>query len=261
MTLNRHIFMSLVVSFFSITAFASASQEAQVYFDNLVSQDLLWLQSNETVGLSQAQIQKLNEDNFTRLENYEPRPAHGRVQAISMEYADLVYESINQHPVVSDFRIYDYRNGLQIGFCFGRATYVHLALLRSGMNKRSIKKIWAVGPMETDGTEWQFHVATAVLAEDGEWYAIDTFQGQVVPVREWFKAMQRVATDDSLRFYVSEPSKFSVSLGEYSRVQLGLDLNEDQDWYSHYFKKLMEWMASKPLSDVGLYDLRKQDQQ
>lgn len=256
MILIHTFIFGLVVTLFSTTALANSSQEARDYFESLVSQDLLQVQAYETTGKTKSQVEKMNEANFQRLSDYSPRPTHGRVYSIPLEYADDVYYSINQHPVVSEFRIYDYRNGHQIGFCFGRATYVHLVLLRSGMDKRSIKKIWAVGPMVTGDTEWQFHVATAVLAEDGQWYAIDTFQGRVVPVREWFRAMQEVATDKTLRFYVSEPSKFSVSLGEYSRIQLGLDLSADQDWYSHYFKKLMEWMSKKPLSDVGLYDLR-----
>lgn len=258
MTTIRHIFLAIIVSVFSATAVANSSQEAQGYFASLVSKDLLQVQVYETKGKSPSQIERMNEQNFKRLENYSPRPAHGRVQTIPSEYADLVYYSINQHPIVSEYHLYDYRNGLQIGFCFGRAAYVHLALLRSGVNKRSIKKIWAVGPMNAGGIDWQFHVATIALLEDGQWYAIDTFQGQVKPVREWFRTMQGTAKDKSLRFYVTEPSKFSVSLGEYSRLELGLDLSEDQDWYSHYFKKLMNWTATKPLSDVGLYDLRTQ---
>ncbi len=261
MTLIRPFLILFVFNVFTTNALANATTEAQEYFESLVNVDLLQFQSDETYTLNKSEVRKLNEENFQRLENFDPRPIKGRVNSIPLDYADLVYDSINQHPVVSEFRIYDYRNGHQIGFCFGRATYVHLALIRSGVNKRSIKKIWAVGPMVTGDTAWQFHVATAVLADDGEWYAIDTFQGQVVPVRAWFKTMLGVATDGSLRFYVTEPRKFSVSLGEYSRIELGLDLNEDQDWYTHYFKKLMKWTADESLESVGLYDLRTQNKQ
>lgn len=242
-----------------VQVFATPTDEAQLEFDKVVGADLLSLQRYEVSQKNPEQIRKMNEHTFSLLNSYVPRASADRVQAISLDYAQLALTSINLNPVVSEYRIYDYRNGLSIGFCFGRATYVHLALLRAGVNKLSIKKIWAVGPMSTGDTDWQFHVATAVLAEDGKWYAIDTFVGQVMTVEAWFERMQKVALNETLRFYVSSPSKFSVSLGTYSRVELGLDLNEEQDWYSHYFKNLMTWMATKPLADVGLYDLRSDE--
>lgn len=237
------------------TAF-SASEEAQSWFRELVAIDLIALQKEETSGRSKKDIDALNQLSFDRLKIYNPRRNEDRVDAVSYDFADDVLSSINRHPVVSDYNVDHYKNGAEIGFCFGRATYVHLALLRAGVQRSSIKKIWAVGPMQTGALDWQFHVATIVKADRGHWFVIDTFVGSVVTPEQWFKQMQDVSKDYTLRFYVSEPGKFSVSLGVYNRVQLGLDLTQDQDWYSHYFKDLMFWMSTEPLESVGLYDLR-----
>lgn len=234
----------------------SASEDAQSWFHELVSVDLLELQKQETTGRTQKDVLALNQLSFERLKIYSPHQTKNRVSSVSYDFAHDVLNSINRHPVVSDYNVDHYKNGSEIGFCFGRATYVHLALLRAGVQRSSIKKIWAVGPMQTGSLDWQFHVATIVKADRGHWFVIDTFIGSVVTPEQWFQRMQEVSKDHTLRFYVSDPSKFSVSLGVYNRVQLGLDLTQEQDWYSHYFKDLMFWMSTAPLESVGLYDLR-----
>jgi hypothetical protein len=253
------ILAGLTALLFSSASFASfAEDQAAKSFEELVDVDLLLLQQQEAHGSSAGDIRRLNQETLQKLKDFKITPSKSRrIDAISLDFGDLLLFSINQHPVVSEYNLYDYRDGMSIGFCFGRATYVHLALLMAGVNKAAIKKVWAVGPMSTGDTDWQFHVATVVKGLNDQWLAIDSFTGEVLPVESWFKKMQAVAKDNTLRLYASEPRKFSVSLGEYSRVQLGLDLSKDQDWYTHYFKKLMTWTATKPLSDVGLYDLRK----
>lgn len=261
MNFIRSLVLTLSLTTLSFSAFADHGDQAAAWFANNVGADLLYVQRNDVAGRSAKEIKKMNDASFDMLNHFEPKAVDGRVNSISRDFAELALSSINQHPVVSEYNLDNYPNGHQIGFCFGRATYVHIAMLRAGINKRSIKKIWAVGPMKTGDTHWQFHVATIVKADDGSWYVIDTFAGRIVTPEEWFKTMQGVALDKTLRFYVSEPGKFSVSLSTYDRIQLGLDLDKSQDWYSHYFKDLMTWMATKPLSDVGLYDLRKTDDQ
>lgn len=233
-----------------------ASQKAKLIFENAVETDLLAKWKNDVYKKSDAQISEQNKSMFRTLSDYKPRTGVGRrLDGISKETADLVLSSINQHPVVSEYNLFDRKNGMSIGFCFGRATYVHLTLLRMGLNKDAIKKIWAVGPMNAGGITWQFHVATIAKLDTGKWIVIDTYVQQTMSPEDWFKKL-RATGNSKLRFYVSNPEKFSISLGEYSRVQMGLDLDADQDWYSHYFKDLMTWMGTKPLSDVGLHDLR-----
>lgn len=239
------------------TKASPASENAKALFTQLVSEDLLQVQRNDVYGKAEDQIKAQNEAMFQMLRDYQPRTEVAqRKDSVDRDFAALALASINQHPVVSEYNIFDRRNGMQIGFCFGRATYVHLALLRAGVNKDAIKKIWAVGPMKTGDITWQFHVGTMVKGPGDEWLVVDTFVRRVMTPQEWFATMQGIATDKTLRFYVTNPEKFSVSLGKYSRIELGLDLSSEQDWYSHYFKDLMTWMQAKPMSEVGLYDLR-----
>lgn len=234
------------------------AEEFRTSLKSLVAKDLLQAHRNDVFGKTPADIAATNIQVLQSLDAYQPKqPTQKRVYAVDRDFAVATLRSINRNPIVSDYALYDYKNGLEIGFCFGRATYVHLALLRAGVNKDSIKKVWVVGPMESGGLKWQFHVATAVLSTEGQWLVMDTFSGSVMTVAEWLSFMNENSQDNKLRLYVTNPEKFSVALGKYDRVQMGLDLSAEQDWYSHYFVKLMKWMGTHPLSDVGLYDLRQ----
>ena len=205
------------------------------------------------------QIEIANRQALAEINAYQTdRQVSGRVNALTHAQATQVLRSITRHPVVSDYEYARYnRPGVEIGFCFGRATYVHLALLQMGVNKDSIKKIWAVGPMQTGQIAWDFHVATLVKSVEGKWLVIDTFVGTVMTVEEWMAEISRIAQPGHRnRYYFSNPKKFSVSLGTYDRVQLGLDLTADQDWYRGYFSDLMKWFREGRLESVGLSRLK-----
>jgi hypothetical protein len=232
-------------------------------FETPVGMDLLALQKLEAKAYSSEEIQKLNERTLEKFSHStvtrEVSDAKGeRLNGINLEWAQKVMASIDRHPIVSSYQDDRYsRPGVEIGFCFGRATYVHLALLKMGVNKDAIKKIWIVGPLQTN-VKWAFHVATMVKdAQSAEWYVIDNVPGQVLPVREWVKFLSGYDTQKLARIYISEPQKFSVSIGEYNRVEMGLNLPVDKDWYQHYFVDLLHWFKTDSLESVGLQDLRK----
>lgn len=232
-------------------------------FSQFIAHDLLKLQAYEAKNKSLKEISSLNAATIDFIENYKPTrivetQKGQRLNSITRSWAEKVVASIDKHPVVSSYQYHKYnRANVEIGFCFGRATYAHLALMNMGLNRDAIKKIWAVGPMD-NGQKWQFHVATIVRAADDTWYAIDNVPGRLVNVREWSQLMLSWNKTGTLRFYITDPEKFSVSLGQYSRVQLGLDLPKEEDWYQHYFVDLMRWFkeTDNATESLGLIDLR-----
>ncbi len=257
--------MLVVQPSYSLDPIESSQKQIEAVFNANLRQDLLRTRQNDVARIRSQnqdldlQIQRANERALGELNAYgTDRKVSGRLNAITTEQAKMVLNSIHRHPVVSDYEYDRYnRPGVEIGFCFGRAAYVHLALLKMGVNKDSIKKIWAVGPMQTAEIAWDFHVATLVKSVDGSWLAIDSFVGRVMSVETWIKEIDKISQPGHRnRYYFSNPKKFSVSLGTYDRVQLGLDLNADQDWYRGYFADLMKWFREDNLQSVGLSRLR-----
>lgn len=228
-----------------------------------ISTDLLKYQFTETQGLESEFIEQLNQNEITDLSSIEisrtVKTAKGvRLNGLSKKWVERVVKSIDKHPVVSSYQYDKYnRKEVQIGFCFGRATYAHLALLKMGVNKDAIRKAWVVGSMKTF-VDWSFHVTTLVKDDKtNTWWAVDDFPGEVLSLNDWYKHMKKMDSQGNLRLYVTSPDKFSVSLGSYSRVQLGLDLDRKNDWYQHYFKDMLDWFQKDDMASVGLRDLRQ----
>ncbi|MES2801791.1 MAG: protein-glutamine glutaminase family protein [Bdellovibrionota bacterium] len=145
-----------------------------------------------------------------------------------------------------------------IGFCFGRATFIHLMLLKMGLQKNSIRKIWAMGSMNTGEMNWRYHVATMAYTKRKGWLVLDTNHGAAVSLQEWVAAYSKMSTDGKLRFYTSDASKFGFKMGKYSRLYLGIDLNQERDYFRGYFKDMMEWVHKRKLSQDGIVSLDKE---
>lgn len=188
----------------------------------------------------------------------------GRIPAIDEDLAARLVDSIARHPVVAETetRRFNKHPGVEIGFCFGRATYTHLMLLHLGVLKDSIKKVWAVGNLNSGDLVWQFHVATIVRATTpGRWWVLDSYWNEPLELADWVRQMGALDPGGQMMITISAPEKFSMQLGGYDRVQLGLDATPEQDWYAGYFRELMRWFASHPdLRRLGLpepADLRR----
>ncbi|MEZ0392537.1 MAG: hypothetical protein ACAH59_09990 [Pseudobdellovibrionaceae bacterium] len=233
--------------------------------DPLLHADLLAMQWNEAHKYSPARLKEMNEKAIDQVyalpvQAQTPHPqGRYRLPAIDPVNAQKIIESMNIHPVVaySQNEKYD-RETTEIGYCFGRATYAHLVLLKMGIMKESIRKVWLVGPMSAGGTNWAFHVATIVRTTNGKWMVIDNYANILMELREWvYYFYPQNKGYDNLRVYITTPSKFSVNMAKYDRVQLGLNLSAVDDWYRHYFVDLMNWFKDHDISEVGLRDLRK----
>ena len=143
-----------------------------------------------------------------------------------------------------------------IGFCFGRAMFVHLELVQRGLDTRSIKKAFVVGSMQTsDGGRWGWHVTTIAQSKDDKgneiWLAIDPIVGRVIRVEEWYKLMRdSYSTDKKLKLYITFPTRFGPR-SSYDEAQIR------DDFYNKYFTDMMSWFDKK--SRAGGYNtpLRK----
>lgn len=242
----------LLISLFIFSSSHAANLCSQVLNDSgptasalmkeLVDTDLGFLQQVQAQNLSVEQIKNLNQDALSGL-NQITQTQSRPTKSISYAEANAFIQKIWQHPVVGKDTRYQ-RTETSIGYCFGRATFVHLEALRLGYTKDQIRKVWVVGEMD-NGIVWDFHVATAIRNQNQEWYVIDTVTGRPLSPEDWYNQFLKMSTDKKLRFFATNPEKFTKAAGSYDRIQLGLDLDKESDWYQNYFKDLMQNFPKK----------------
>lgn len=201
-------------------------------------------------------IDELNEQTFKTLEGYRPNDnTDKRLDFLpNKELAEIVLRSIERHPVVSERSSEQYQQkGAEIGYCFGRGCYVDLMLMKLGLDRDSIKKIWAVGPMGTEKLIWQFHIGHLVRLPDNSWVAIDNVPSsyRVLDARNWGEYLKNKSKDGELRFYITDSDKFTPTLGAYDPVHLGLNANRNSDWYKGYFQDLMNWFRDSSDAEIA----------
>ncbi len=213
----------------------------------LVQADLEAMQKMESSQLSPELARAENQNTLSLLRNLPLHKPAEELQPMSVQQGNKWIQDISSHSVVGRGSDGKYEQpGTSIGYCFGRAAYVHLRALKEGYKKEQIKKLWVVGPMSY-GINWAFHVATAVRDGAGEWRVIDPVVGSAVTPEVWFAKFEAMSVDKKLRLYVTNPEKFTFALGKYSRLQLGLNLSSQQDWYRGYFKDLMRSFHKPPV--------------
>lgn len=147
-----------------------------------------------------------------------------------------LFREVYDHPVAAIAKVpkYEaYQKG--IGYCFGRATAAHLTALKNGVDKDSIRKIWALGDLRTGDVNWRYHVTTAVRNKKGEWIAIDPIFGRPMPVDEWYKEMKKFDHKGNMRVFETEPKRMGPDTGgQYNKKQFNHFL------YNGYFSDMME---------------------
>ncbi|AGH96710.1 hypothetical protein [Pseudobdellovibrio exovorus] len=232
-------------------------QETVAYQVNL-PQNLRTHRESEVNRLSAGDVNRLNSQMIQHLKRFVPARMAGKASGINLADAQRVLKVISDHPVTGHMAYDRYnRPDENVGFCFGRAAFTHLLLLKMGLSRDSIVKVWAVGPMRTPGVTWDFHVASAAYVNGKGWLVLDTNYDAPMKLETWFGKMQEQnrQMDRKLRLYVTEPNKFGLELGKYDRIQMGLDLNRENDWYQHYFVDMMNDLSSRSLADYGLQRL------
>jgi hypothetical protein len=219
-------------------------------------EDLFDFAAYTTQGKSPAQVDRENRalyDAFVLAENKDTDDAWMRPKNLSPRYASELLRSAEVNPVVSLYQYNRYDPDNQgIGFCFGRALFVHLELAYRGFDRDSVRKAFVVGPMKTpDGNSWGWHVTTIAqsinAAGKEEWLAIDPIAG-VKPLLQWYQEMYtRYSTDKKLKLFITLPTRFGPSArSHYSESALA------DPFYNDYFVDMMKWFEEQSRS--GAYD-------
>ena len=212
---------------------------------------------HETGGLNESQVQALNKKMIQDLRDYWPLSNDKRAQSMSSRDAQNLLNAARGHAVVGFQGDQRYqRPDSDTGFCFGRATYIHLTALKMGLQKESVLKIWAVGPMKSSLNSeitWGYHVAALVYTKEGGWLVIDPNTYMPQSFEHWMGQMSQQSTDQRLRFYVTEAEKFSLYAGKYPRFLMGLDHAHEQDFFKGYFVDMMDAVRKESLPSLGLH--------
>ncbi len=220
--------------------------------DPLHNQNLFNLHFNETLNQNSQSIEQMNLRTIQELPT--KLPPTKRVTSVSTQILKRVIQAFVTNPILKKEYFGHYnQSSTEIGYCFGRALYAHLTLLKMGVDKTAIRKAWVVGPMEAGGISWSFHVATIVKGTDNQWYALDgILGGKAVPIQEWYSYFWKKNKAQNLRLYITDPQRFTPELSNYNRTQLGLQLSKEQDWYRGFFQDLLQWFRDNPFESDNL---------
>ncbi len=222
---------------------------------DLIPGSLIKFREAELKTFSRSEIKAKNNELLRRLQSYVPPVKKGRAQSISLAEAQNLLNYVDSHEVVGfDAKANYKRENVEIGYCFGRAAFLHLLLLKMGLQKESILKVWTVGPQKSTSGEfnWSFHVSTLAYVKGYGWMTLDTSVHKPQVIEHWFSHHRDLSLDEKMRFYVTDPSRFTVDLDKYHPVQMGLKLDRESDWYRHYFKDMVASIAGKNLEELNL---------
>ena len=183
-------------------------------------------------------IAKQNGEVFAELAKWSAR-TNSRTQEIDMQQANEIMRASMDNYVAGKKSVKTYDPEGNIGFCFGRAMWMHLELLKRGFDKKSVFKAFVVGQQEYEGVFWQFHVATIVKSKGGGFLVLDPEFMMVTRLEDWFQHNLRLSTDKKLRLYVTDPAKFGASAEKYSKDAL------NDDWYNNYFRDMMGYFRDQ----------------
>lgn len=185
-------------------------------------------------------VAKQNASVFAKLKAWTPQASEDRAEGITLAEARQLLTDAMNDKIIGKKSEKKYDPAGNIGFCFGRAMWLHLELLQRGVSKDSIFKAFVIGPMSYANIMWQFHVATIVRnSETGGFLVIDPEFGQVLSLENWFAQNMNLSTDKKLRLYVTEPSKFGASADDYDKYAL------NDKWYNSYFKDMLAYFRAE----------------
>lgn len=218
-----------------------------------VDVDLLKFHRLEIKKAGRLAMPARNKKLFAQLNEYkisskDRAPAKPKAEAINEAQAKIIHDALQSHPIVSveGSAKYDTRRRM-VGYCFGRAAFVHWELLRRGVDPRAIAKLFVIGDLFYENTIWEFHVSTIVRATDGGWWAIDGYGAAPLKLEAWsdrVKTWSHKNTKNlSMRFYFADAVKFLPLPGAYSDERLFTAI------YKGFFTDIIRWFNEHPLKE------------
>lgn len=131
---------------------------------------------------------------------------------------EAVYRDLTQNAVAKEQNAANYDPNGDLGFCFGRAMWVHHLLRKRQIAQGDIAKLFVVGKLSYRDLMWDFHVTTLVRAQDKTWWAIDSLYDKPLPAVEWMQRAQKLGANQKrpeLFFAFTDPRKFQAGHGAY----------------------------------------------
>ena len=247
----------------SCRAVFSTRQAPRSQVDPVLPNRLTDYYKHEIEGLSNEEIAERNAKDLSAFQNAVPPLTKNRAHAISYKALSRVLKILKGEKYFANQAEANYeREVCNIGYCFGRASFIHFILLKMGLQKESVRKIWLLGKHQLLGQEfeWDNHVATVVYTKEKGWVVVDSMYEKPQRLQDWAASQLSHSTDERARIYITTADKFSVDLGRYDRVNLGLTLSREEDWYQHYFVDQLKFIRENSLESLGLKPLERSGQ-
>jgi len=194
----------------------------------------------EAKSLNEAALQKLKKEPF---EN----PLSKKKTGLTDKEINKLYDDVAANNQVSESLCGVYNGSPQYGFCWGRAMAAHLKALQTGLPTRNVRKLWAVGNLKADGTNWRYHVTTLVRGKNGTWYAIDPIFKKAMPAIDWYNRMSKeFDRQGTMRIFASPANRFNPqSFAKYNKERLA------KAFYYNFFSDLMDGVYTENTGRVG----------
>jgi hypothetical protein len=172
-----------------------------------------------------------------------------RRETLDRRAAEELQSHLVNHPVAGPKATHARDGSTGVGFCFGRAYYVHLEALRYfRVNRDMIRKIWAIGTLQGSSVTWSYHVATMIKAQDSGWWVIDSFLG-LQKADQWMAKVrsQLNSRKHDVSFLVTQASRFTPFM---NRPYTKGDLDDSAGYYLGFFNDLRDYERSHPHGPV-----------
>lgn len=218
--------------------------------------DLFALRDKEIKGKSRSQIHDRNLDVIENLMNYNPESAPGALERDKKNakfLSPLVRKDIlnvaSDNPVIGSLSPKEYDPTGAIGFCFGRAMFMHLELTLRGFDRDSIKKVIVLGRLASGG--WGWHIATLAQSRtrNGKraWMVLDPIHPGAWTIQEWYMIWSETTTFGGLVLFTTEAGRLGPSPSDYSYEAIS------DPFYNDFFVDMLKWFEDAVESQEPRY--------
>lgn len=198
------------------------------------------------------QTEELNENVLKALKSEPLGGSAGSSRKLELSKQDLqnLFRDIVTDPKINPAMCAEVSTKKGKGMCWALAIAVHLKTFNVNLHNDSVRKLWAVGPLEVDGHHWKYHATTIVRVKGEGWYALDPLFVQPMPVADWYKKLGEYDVSGTMRLFSTPAKRFGVtSNAKYSKAEFSRDL------YQGFFNDLMHSVRQDVKSGRKLHDL------